>query len=207
MRYFYILTIILLGIVWLRPCVAATIGLSSTYQPSLQVVIDKSAVNSAVVLRAHYAYGHKQRDRIYRCNQGVCLFRANHHKYESDWTYFIEQLKNKLPDNATTPKHRLKFYTDNKAKITLSVDATAQIKTIDFSRQTQTIDYYLRINSQDKTATIKKNDRGEFDPLHQTTSSGMWGFSDTTVKLFGAGLAILITYIGFRYIPVSAHHH
>jgi len=194
-----------MSLVWLQPCVAA--DLTSTYQPSLQVVIDKTAADSSVVLRAHYLYAGKKYNVLYGCNDGVCTFRKNHHKHEGDWTYFVEKLKKAAPDNATHNTLN-KWYRDNKKNLTLSVNVTDQIKALDFSGQHQVIDYTLVVASQDRSATVTTTNQGEYDPLnHKQPTQIVFGLSTGTIKLLGALLAIAVTYIGFRYIPVSVHHH
>lgn len=207
MKVYYLFSIGLISVLGARLCGAATTGLTSTYQPKLEVVLDETPADANVVIRAHHVYNGKKLNKIYPCTQGICTFKRNHHKNEADWRYFVEHLKKAMP-NQLSSQARHKWYRENKKGLITSTDVTSQIQSLDLSGQQRIIDYVLTVQSKDQTAVVALTDQGEYDPLQNRSSSQQWfGFSAGMIRLFGALLAIMITYVGFRYIPVSVHHH
>ncbi|MFA6475442.1 MAG: hypothetical protein WCV88_04585 [Patescibacteria group bacterium] len=199
------LIILLLLIV---PSVAFGFVYSSTYEPKLFVYLDQEIASSAVVVRAHREAGADSKDVIYPCYDGQCLFNKNSHPDEDRWTYFIERLDKTMPtETAQSKKASLEFYQQH--KVTFSINATKQLRKFNFTATTEKIDHVMHIDTTKQTLNTETVDSGAYKPdeaANTFANIGGWNFSPSTIRVFGAVAALIITYVGFKLIPIGGHH-
>lgn len=202
-RIFGVLGIILgLSLAW--PTLAEP--LSSTYLPTLTVVIDGIGADRSVVLRAHR--DNPAQDDIYLCSHGLCSFHDNQHEDEWTWHYTVEQLKSKAQAKAAEDPALLQtWYNDHSADAVATFDVTAALHQASFTKTPRKRDYTMQLTSANQGVELVTVDAGEYNPLPQEFSLSNLSFpidgvKKNAVEIGSVVITILIIYYGIKIVTI-----
>lgn len=180
--------------------------LSSTYLPTLSVAIDGQGADRSAVLRAHH--DNPVQDDLYLCSHGQCVFHHNQHNDEAAWSYTVEQLKSKAPNEATVDSVKLyDWYADHKDDVVISFAVTDAIHQASFVKTPRKRDYTLRLTSANSSVELVTVDSGEYNPIPAEFSLsnltfGIDSFRTHAVEIGTVVVTILIIYYGIKIVTI-----
>lgn len=206
-KYISVSSLVLASLFFVVPVQANII--MDTRLPKVYFSVDDKPVDRQYILRTEHTYTTKKdKEKIEFlfniCDStGTCGYQGAVKRPER-YKYFLEKMPEAVPENITIAQGYediLKYYNEQKAEITLSVDVSDEIHAMDLKPSKEVVNYYVDIQSKSNNATVTEENLGAYDPLKELSSQPLTLETKKQLALpilVGIGILVIISIVAVK---------